>query len=430
MAPTDLRTALRSGHRAFLGSSWPWRAFGYLGGGLVMALPTLAVHRWLLEVETLSGFLVLTLAVLVGNLLIAVPLAGLERRRLRVVDKNQQKTVRVHLPVKGIGRWLLVRLGEAATWREFAYALLLTLVLSFVDIVLVTLVLSMLFMPFTPLVEFILDYRPIVNVGVPVTGTLGMTLLVIISLALMPLFAYGVGYLALAQSALARYLLTPRDTDLNTQIHELTRSRTRLVDAFQAERERIERDLHDGAQQRLTALVLTLGVAELETSRGGGDGRRLITRAKGEAQQVLAELRELIRGIRPQVLTDRGIAAAVGDIADRCPLPVDVRIDLPHRLPPAIETVAYFAVSEALTNVIKHSGAHSACVTGALEGDRLRLMVTDDGVGGADPADGTGLQGLADRLSVVEGRLRITSPSGGPTQVFVEVPCQSLAVSG
>ncbi|WP_435861367.1 sensor histidine kinase [Streptomyces parvus] len=205
----------------------------------------------------------------------------------------------------------------------------------------------------------------------------------------------------------------------------------RLVDAFEAERRRIERDLHDGAQQRLVALSMTLGLARLEKPAEPLGG--LLERAHEEASAALVEIRELIHGIHPHVLTDRGLVAAVEDLADRSPIPVDVRLTVPDRLLEAVETAVYFAVSEALTNVAKHSGATRVTVTGEAAHGQLAVAVAveDDGRGGAvtapgtdaDVGGGTGLQGVADRLSVLGGALLLSSPPGGPTVFRLEVPC-------
>jgi signal transduction histidine kinase len=198
----------------------------------------------------------------------------------------------------------------------------------------------------------------------------------------------------------------------------VTRSRARLVDAFALERRRIERDLHDGAQQRLVALNVQLGLARLETPSGTAAAVPL-ARAHELAKEALTELRELIRGVHPQVLTDRGLGAAVRDVAGRSPVPVDVDVRLPDRLPPSIEVAAYFVVGEALTNVARHSGANRATVTASMDGDRVLVRVRDDGVGGADPAGGSGLVGLADRVAAVGGTVALSSPPGGPTVLQV-----------
>lgn len=241
---------------------------------------------------------------------------------------------------------------------------------------------------------------------------------------LLPVLAYPLGAVAAGRAALARQLLSSRDASVDSRIKELGRSRMRLVDAFEAERRRIERDLHDGAQQRLVALSMTLGLARLENPGEPLGG--LLAKAHDEAGTALVEIRELIRGIHPRVLTDRGLKDAVEDVADRSTVPVDVRFELPGRLPEAVETAAYFAVCEALANVAKHSGAGRAEVCGRIAGGELVVEVRDDGAGGADfsgGSGGSGLQGVADRISVLDGNLTVSSPVGGPTEFRVRIPC-------
>jgi signal transduction histidine kinase len=244
-------------------------------------------------------------------------------------------------------------------------------------------------------------------------------------LLLLPALAYPLGAIAAGRAALTRFLLASPTGELNSRIKELGRSRMRLVDAFEAERRRIERDLHDGAQQRLVALSMTLGLARLDAPPKGPIGP-LLAKAQDEAATALVEIRELIRGIHPQVLTDRGLVAAVEDLADRSAIPVDVDLDLPSRPPEAIETAVYFAVSEALANVAKHSSASRVAVRGRLTGGQLSVEVEDDGHGGADTALGTGLQGVADRVSVLDGRLLLSSPPGGPTVFRLQIPCPTV----
>jgi signal transduction histidine kinase len=210
---------------------------------------------------------------------------------------------------------------------------------------------------------------------------------------------------------------------MGDRVTELSRSRVRLVDAFEAERRRIERDLHDGAQQRIVALTMTLGLARLDAPPGPLADQ--LAKAHQEACQALAELRELIHGIHPKVLADYGLEAAVSDAADRSATPVDLELALPGRFPEAVEAAAYFVVCEALANVARHSGASRARVTGGHATGRLFLEIRDDGRGGARTGgEGTGLTGLADRVSVLDGRLALSSPPGGPTLLRVEIPCE------
>ncbi len=244
----------------------------------------------------------------------------------------------------------------------------------------------------------------------------------VLGLLLTGLGAYMLGVTAGARAELARLLIGSPEGELGVKVVELTRSRARLVDAFEAERRRIERDLHDGAQQHLVALTMALGLARLDA--GPGPLADQLTKAHEEAGKALAGLRELIHGIYPKVLTDYGLQAAVSDAADRCVVPVDVDLQLPGRPSQPVESAAYFAVCEALANVARHSGANRARVSGGHRDGRLFLEVRDDGRGGADPSTGSGLTGLADRVSVLNGRLALTSPPGGPTLLRVEFPCE------
>src|SRR5690606_30481584 len=204
---------------------------------------------------------------------------------------------------------------------------------------------------------------------------------------------------------------------------EVSRSRARLADAFESERRRIERDLHDGAQQRLVGLTLQLGLAKLDLP-ADSPAAASVTAAYQQAKQLMTELRELIHGIQPQILTDLGLPAALDELAARSPVPVTVDARLTERLPSRIESTGYFVAAEALTNVAKHSGASRAWVTARRRGDLLTIEIRDDGRGGADPSRGTGLTGLADRVAVAGGRMFLASPAGGPTMLRVELPCE------
>ena len=221
-------------------------------------------------------------------------------------------------------------------------------------------------------------------------------------------------------------LLGPsRTEELTRRVETLASSRAGVVDAADAERRRIERDLHDGAQRRLVSLAMNLGMARAELEDLPESARQVIVGAHEEAKLALAELRDLVRGLHPAILEDRGLDAALSGIAARSPVPVRLQVDVPQRAAPTVEAVAYFVVSEALANIAKHSRARNATITAQRAADTLRLTVTDDGVGGADPARGTGLAGLARRAASVDGTLRLDSPVGGPTTITVELPCGS-----
>jgi signal transduction histidine kinase len=205
--------------------------------------------------------------------------------------------------------------------------------------------------------------------------------------------------------------------EVRAQLEEVRASRARIVEAADAERRRVERDLHDGAQQRLVALALRLQVASKTTPEAAG----LLEEATGELQTAIGEVRGLARGVHPTILTEVGLRAAVDALAERTPLPVTV--DIPERrFDPTVEATAYFVVAEALTNVARYADAREARVAAVEESGRLIVTVADDGRGGADPAAGSGLRGLSDRLAAIEGRLTITSPEGRGTTVLAEVP--------
>jgi signal transduction histidine kinase len=218
-------------------------------------------------------------------------------------------------------------------------------------------------------------------------------------------------------------LLGPsRAEELELQVERLTQTRAGAVDAADAERRRLERDLHDGTQQRLVSLAIRLGMARAEQA-GGEQAQLVIAEAHEEAKAALIELRNLIRGLHPPVLEDRGLDAALSGVAARMPIPVKVTVDVPRRPPATIEAVAYFVVSEGLTNISKHAQATQAEVFVQRAGERLHIIVSDDGVGGADPSRGTGLTGLANRAASVDGSFEIASPPGGPTLLSVDLPC-------
>jgi signal transduction histidine kinase len=229
--------------------------------------------------------------------------------------------------------------------------------------------------------------------------------------------------LAAADIAVARALLGPVPGALSRRVDELERSRARVVDAGEAERRRLERDLHDGTQQRLVALGMTLGRAKSRYKQDPSAVADLLDDAHQQAKDAVTELRGLIRGLHPPVLTDRGLDAALSAIAVRCPVPVQLTVEMDERPSSTVEAIGYFVVAEALTNVARHSQAGHASVTVRREGGGpVWITITDDGVGGADPGRGTGLRGLADRVSGVDGQLRVDSPVGGPTVLTVELP--------
>ncbi|MEU2426302.1 sensor domain-containing protein [Streptomyces sp. NPDC007851] len=409
----------------FLLSSWPWRSVGYL---LTGALAGVVALVGLLGAVAVSGALAIVLVGLPLLLVVAlagIPVAWAERHRLGLIDRDPVHDWHHRPAARGPWSWLTTRLREQTTWRELGYAFLFAGLLWPVDALVITVgLLFPLAMVATPLLMATVGGGRETKVLKAWTVTTWPTAFGISVLGLLALVlgGYLLGVAAGARAELTRLLIAPRESDLGARVIELTRSRVRLVDAFEAERRRIERDLHDGAQQRLVALTMTLGLARLDAPPGPLADQ--LAKAHEEAGKALAELRELIHGVHPKVLTDYGLEAAIADAADRSAVPVDVELDLPGRLPAAVESAAYFVVCEALANVDKHSGAGRAEVTGGHRDGRLHLLVRDDGRGGAEAGAGSGLTGLADRVSVLDGRLSLSSPPGGPTLLSVEFPCE------
>jgi signal transduction histidine kinase len=239
--------------------------------------------------------------------------------------------------------------------------------------------------------------------------------------ALWPVLPFIARGLANVDRAMVRGLLSPSD-ELERRIAELESDRGIVVDTAAADLRRIERDLHDGAQARLVNLAMGLGLAKEKLLEDPDTAAAMVDEAHGEVKLALQELRDLARGIHPAVLTDRGLDAALSSVASRCTVPVRVTVDLAERPAAAIEGIAYFTVSELLQNVSKHSGAGSASVEVWRSSDRLLIQVGDDGHGGAHLDGGTGMKGLADRLSAVDGLFVVDSPEGGPTTITAELP--------
>jgi signal transduction histidine kinase len=249
-----------------------------------------------------------------------------------------------------------------------------------------------------------------------VVGVLGL-------LFLAPWITLGI---AAAQRSMARALLGPtQEAELAAQVTLAETSRTAAVDSAETERRRIERDLHDGAQQRLVALAANLGAAREKLDQDPAEGREMVATAHEEAKAALAEIRDLVRGIHPVILEDRGLDAALSAVVARSPVPVSLDVQVTERPPPAVESAAYFVVNEALANIARHARATRAHVSIARAGNRLVVEVRDDGIGGADPSLGSGLQGLRDRVAGLGGTMFVISPPGGPTTISVELPCGS-----
>ncbi len=336
-------------------------------------------------VSTLIVWLGLALLLLLTK--VAYGFAGLNRRLLRRTLKVDIPTPQIELDLTAPPwRRYVNRLVDAQMWRYLAY-----LLLSF------------------PLHVF---EFPLAIVGV----------------VLLPVGVFVLPVVAALHVMLAKALLGPNTTEQLTQKAEhLQASRARGVDAAEAERRRIERDLHDGAQQRLVAVAMGLGRAKSKMESDPDAVRDLIAEAHADAKLAVAELRDLARGIYPAVLGDRGLDAALSSLAAKSPIPVDVHVVIDPRPPAAVESTAYFIVGESLTNIAKHSGATEAKVNAWREerpsGDLVIVEITDDGHGGATMRAGGGLAGLADRAATIDGVMTVVSPVGGPTVIRADLPC-------
>jgi len=440
------QTALQAvAWRRLLISSWPWRSAGYVLASLpaaVVAAAGLAIPAvpWLMLAAGGYEPGVIVLLVLLGGVLtaalgplIAVPVAALGRWRLHLVDARPLDAGRRGTAaVAGPGSWLRTRYADPVAWRETAYVCLLATVVPALCVAALAAVLlsgTLIVSPFLVLAQQPGGGAP-VQLAVGQASTVGQAVpYMIAGIVMLPLLPYLMTLVAGTDAAVARALLLGGPADrLRAELTEVSRSRARLADAFEAERRRIERDLHDGAQQKLVSLTMQLGLARLDLPPGS-PAAGTVAAAHDQAKQLMAELRELIHGIQPQVLTDLGLPAALDELADQSPIPVTVDARLDGRLPGHVENTAYFAAAEALTNIAKHSGATSITVTARLHDGVLAVEISDNGHGGADPGRGTGLTGLADRVAVAGGRMLLSSPPGGPTILRVEVPCPNSTPS-
>ncbi len=333
-----------------------------------------------------------------------------------------------HAPTTSPSRWgrLRQRATSASRWREILYLTLVLPILATLSVAVISLWAAALLLITLPAFVRELPARS-ADFGF-VRVHYGGGAYVALAVGIAGLFLV-LPQLTMANGALnrvtARWMLGPhRTTDLARRVSELEVSRGAALDSAEAERHRIERDLHDGAQQRLVALAMDLGRARERFDSDPVQARQLVDDAHEEAKAALAELRNLARGIHPAILTDRGLDAALSAVVARCPVPVSLSIDLPRRPPTPVESAAYFVVAEALTNVAKHAQATRVQVSVAFRSNRLALEVSDNGVGGATLAQGAGLTGLENRVRALGGWMRVISPINGPTSVMVEIPCE------
>ncbi|MFE0522959.1 histidine kinase [Streptomyces sp. NPDC058954] len=409
-----VRPLRRAGHRTAL-----------VAAGLPLHLAVLPLWLWLLgtmaaSVRAPGAVAVTPLPVLLTLVVTPLLTAGQRRRYRALVGKDLPRPA---LP--GPGRtWTsaLRRLTTRAWWRQVCYHAVAGPLLAVLDLA----VLAVLAAASVAACLYVWIWALPPQWRVTDLGyTTQAAYITAGGLALLFLGPRLTGAVVRLEARAAEALLGPSRTEkLARRVADLAESRAGVLDAADAERRRIERDLHDGAQQRLVSLAVNLGLARLTLGDLPEDARKVIDEAHREAKEAIAELNDLVRGLHPAVLEDRGLDAALSGIAARLPIPVRITVDLPQRPSPTLEAVAYFVISEALTNVVKHAQASRADVSVERIGETLLVVVADDGAGGADPAAaGTGLAGLAPRVASVDGTFCCRSPAGGPTVLTVELPC-------
>ncbi|MGC5012761.1 sensor histidine kinase [Streptosporangium sp. DT93] len=402
-----------------------WRAVPYL---LVSMLHGLACSAFLASAVPFSLLLVI---VWIGLPLLALTMlawrwaAMLERRFLRMafgVDIPDP-----YRPSEGDNLFLRWKdmFVDPATWKDLLYLLLLLPIgvgEFTVSVILWTLGLALTAAP----LPLMLAGEPMNPFDGLVLDTVPEALLCMITGASFLLAAlYATRGMAWLHGLLGVALLGASEKSrLAARAAHLRASRARGVEAAEAERRRIERDLHDGAQQRLLSVAMDLGRAQAKLDSAPEEARELLAQAHRGTKAAIAELRDLARGIHPAILTDRGLNAALSSLASRAPVRVDLSVQISHRPPPAVESIAYFVVAECLTNLARHSEATEAFIRVSRRGQRVIVEVCDDGVGAAVPRPGGGLCGLADRAATIDGTLSVDSPLGGPTRIRAELPCE------
>lgn len=400
-------------------SPWPYKAIVYMVTSLLIGV--------LLVVIVAVTILILPFwAILLGNL---------ERRRVRILGFQRIPNAHVPLRLKDWRIWFGVRTGEPTTWREvvcvfatIAFGLLSALLL-------IATCVPLFVLPVGMGIEFTRTPPEIQILGLHWTVPEPLNFLPSVLSFIIGLIALGylAAIIASAQYCVVNALLKPRQKELQRQVAMLTVSRMTLLEAFESERRRIERNLHDGVQQQLVSLSLTLAIAELDLEAQAPPdtllrrARESVATAHTQAQQTLTDLRDTVRGIHPQVLTKHGLGEAVRELIGRTPIDIDDDIQIDRRLPASIEASAYFTISECLTNAVKHSAATLIGIQLHATASSLTIQIYDNGNGGADPDNGTGIRGLQERIKVHAGTFTLTSQPGGPTRIDVAIPIPSTS---
>jgi signal transduction histidine kinase len=416
--------AVRWGQAHLPWSPSTFRATGFIVAGVPLSLAAPAAvalsfglfipHKFRPGFLEESSPLAVVAAVIMAALLVlaVVPMmTAAQRWRLRSLA-GVDLTVAGATP-RPSARGVLAWAGRGATWRQVSYHLVVAVLLAACGLAAIGLFASGLALSTVFLWLWVLKGPYSVEAKVVYT---------VLGLALVVVAPWAVAAVRRLDAGAAARLLGPSRAEL--RLASVTESRSGLVQAADAERRRIERDLHDGAQARLVSLAMSLGLAHATRADLPDDARALIADAHDQTIKAIEELRDLVRGLHPAVLDELGLDAALSGIVAKMSLPVRLHVNMPRRVAPDIEAAAYFVVSEALANVAKHAAATRVDVTVEQLGGTLRVMVADNGVGGADPALGSGIKGLGQRVRSVDGEFRLDSPPGGPTTVSVELPCE------
>jgi len=400
-----------------------WSDFVYVATGLPLGIAWLTLLVTLLAVGLGLALISVGIPILAITLLLWRWGANTERERAALVLGAPIARPRPARPTseRRLDRWL-APVRDRRTWRDLGYMLLL----GPVGIIAGSVAIALWSAAFAALLA------PVVASGAPagsVLGDLDGAATIAVALASIPIAALAAivtRALAAGCAALAQTLLAGDDRAvLEQRISSLEATRSGAVDSADARLRRIERDLHDGAQHRLAYIAMELGRARSKLATDPESVDALLASAHDESKVAMRELRDLVRGIHPSVLSDRGLDAALSGLAERASVPVEIRGGVSDRLPPAIETAAYYVVAETLTNVGRHSGATNAHVELRREDDELVLAIGDDGHGGARRVPGSGLEGLAQRVEALDGTLAVDSPAGGPTTIVARLPCAS-----
>jgi signal transduction histidine kinase len=398
-----------------------WRELANLLLGLVMSVVVFVVLVTLTSIGLSLLITLVGLPILLATAYVNRWLADLERRRAGLVLR--ERVGRRYRDGSGRGFWHRVRVvaSDPQTWKDYAWLLLVSVIgfaFGLAALVLWAVAVTLVSVPFWWWIPGV-DSSP--DSGSWTVGSWPLALLAgLVGLVAVILTAWICAALARGQALLARVLLAP---GLAERVDELERTRAGAVVGQQDELERIERDLHDGAQARLVALSIDLGLAREKLESEPEEAAKLIDAAHSEAKSALAELRELVRGVHPVILTDRGLDPAISALAARSPVPVSLDLHPGSRLAREVEAAAYFVIAESLTNVAKHATAEHAWVRVARRDGVLEVEVRDDGRGGAEPSAGTGLAGLVRRVEALDGSLSVTSPGANGTIVRAELPC-------